>query len=242
MNLEHLKKMDRIMKSAGSRDPDEVLACMGYVYMDPGDSLSGFITKRKGTVYYGINKNLSRQKYTFGSFHEAFHGICSHLDMPGFLREGAHADSFQQRKTTAWTERDANIGAADAMIDTETFLEMTGFDSADVQAYIKSLDSFEQAVRDYHNHYEIVVTGGSSERRIRRMAAYQQELARLYEELQEQAQDISNSGCCLTSFEMAREFNVPEFIVDYKYEAMAVRNYNVPSVELPAFDKVFGGW
>ena len=42
--------------------------------------------------------------------------------------------------------------------------------------------------------------------------------------------------------EMAAEFDVPEFVIDYKYEAMAVRKYHVPRVELPTFDKVFGGW
>lgn len=60
--------------------------------------------------------------------------------------------------------------------------------------------------------------------------------------MQEQAADIFNSGCCLSTPEIAREFGVPEFIVDYKFEAMTVRNYNVPSVELPTFDRVFGGW
>lgn len=120
---------------------------MGFIYMDPGESLSGFITRRKSTVYYGVNKNLSKQQYAFGSFHEAFHGICTHLDIPGFLRDGAHADSFQDRHMVAWTERDANIGAADVMIETDAFLEMVGHDSADVQAYIKSVESFERRLR-----------------------------------------------------------------------------------------------
>lgn len=242
MKLEYLKKMDRITRGAGSRRPDDVLAYMGFIYMDPGESLPGFITRRKSTVYYGVNKNLSKQQYAFGSFHEAFHGICTYLDIPGFLRDGANADSFQDRHMVAWTERDANIGAADVMIETDAFLEMVGHDSADVQACIKSVESFERAVEDYRRHYEIVVANGSPENRIRRMAAYQKELARMYTELQEQAQDISNSGCCLSTPEIAREFGVPEFIVDYKYEAMTVRIYNVPSVELPTFDRVFGGW
>ena len=242
MKLEYLKKMDRIIRNTGSRAPDDVLACMGFVYIDPGESLPGFITKRKNTVYYGVNKNLSKAKYAFGSFHEAFHGICTHLDIPGFLQEGAHADSFQNRHMVAWTERDANIGAADAMIETETFLDMTGYDCVEVQTYLQSVESFETAVRDYKRHFEAAAANGSSERRIKRMQAYQRELGRMYEELQEQARDLSNSGSFLTSAEIAREFNVPEFIIDLKYEAMAVRNYNVPSVELPAFERVFSGW
>ncbi|MBQ1397515.1 MAG: hypothetical protein IIY89_03375, partial [Clostridia bacterium] len=66
--------------------------------------------------------------------------------------------------------------------------------------------------------------------------------SRMYAELQEQAQDILNSGACLSVPEIARALGVPDTIVNLKYEAMAVRKYNVPSLELPAFEKVFSGW
>ena len=74
------------------------------------------------------------------------------------------------------------------------------------------------------------------------MQDYQEKLARLYEELREQADDIMIAGYCLSRPEMAAALEVPEFVIDYKYEAMAVRNYHVPRVELPTFDKVFGNW
>lgn len=45
MQIEYLQKMDRIIRTVGSRDPDEILACMGFIYIDPGENLSGFITK-----------------------------------------------------------------------------------------------------------------------------------------------------------------------------------------------------
>ena len=128
------------------------------------------------------------------------------------------------------------------LIDTVQFLEMTGYDSADVQAYIKSVESFEKAASDYQNHLDIVQSSGASDYRIQRMQAYQRDLYAMYKELQEQAADISNTGVCLTRSELAAEFNVPEFIIDYKFEAMSVRKYKVPSVELPPYDKVFGGW
>ena len=242
MKLEYLQKMDRIIRTVGSRDPDDILACMGFIYIDPGQNLSGFIAKRKNTVYYGVNKKFTGQKYAFCSFHEAFHGLCGHLDTPDFLQNGGHSETYHSYGNVAKTERDANIGAADTVIDTETFLEMVGYESADVQAYAKSVESFEQAVEDYRKHYEIVIANGSPEARIRRMTAYQQELSRMYAELQEQAQDILNSGACLSVPEIARALGVPDTIVNLKYEAMAVRKYNVPSLELPAFEKVFSGW
>ena len=242
MNLESLKKMDCIIRTVGSRDPDEILACMGFIYIDPGQNLSGFIAKRKNTVYYGVNKKFTGQKYAFCSFHEAFHGLCGHLNTPDFLQNGGHSETYQSYGNVAKTEREANIGAADTVIDTETFLEMVGYDSADVQAYTRSVESFEQAVGDYRKHYEIVIANGSPEARIRRMTAYQRELSRMYAELQEQAQDILNADTCLSVPEIAQAFGVPDTIVNLKYEAIAVRKYKVPSLELPTFDKVFGGW
>ena len=242
MKLAYMKKMDRIIRLAGTRDPDEILACMGFIYLDPGKSLQGFIAKRKNTVYYGVNKKFTAQKYAFCSFHEAYHGLCGHLDTPDFLQNGGHSETYQSYGNVAKTEREANIGAADTVIDTDTFLEMVGYDSADVQAYTRSVESFEQAVEDYRTHYEIVLANGSPEARIRRMEAYQSELSRMYAELQEQAQDILNAGICLSVPEIAHEYGVPEHVVHLKYEAVAIRKYKVPSLELPAFDKVFGGW
>ena len=135
MKLEYLKKMDKIIRDAGTRNPDDVLSSMGFIYIDPGTSLPGFIMKQKQIVYYGVNKNLPEKKYAFASFHEAFHGICGHLSLADFTRQGAHADTFENHKVLALTEREANIGAADTLIETDLFLEMSGYDSEDVKAY-----------------------------------------------------------------------------------------------------------
>ena len=137
MKLEYLKKMDKIIRDAGTRKPDEVLSYMGFIYMDPGESLPGFIMKQKQIVYYGVNKKLPEKKYAFASFHEAFHGICGHLNLADFVRQGAHADTFENHRMLAWTEREANIGAADTLIETERFLEMSGYDSEDVKAFLQ---------------------------------------------------------------------------------------------------------
>ena len=163
MKLEYLKKMDKIIRDAGTRNPDDVLSSMGFIYMDPGTSLPGFIMKQKQIVYYGVNKNLPEKRYTFASFHEAFHGICGHLSLADFTKQGAHADTFENHRLLAWTEREANIGAADTLIETELFLEMSGYDSEDVKAYIRSVEAFEKAVENYHNHYNIVLNNGSPE-------------------------------------------------------------------------------
>ena len=247
MKLEYLKRMDQIARKAGTREPDDILDYMGCVFIDPGVSIDGFVTRRKGIILYGVNQDITGKKYDFAVMHEGFHIVCGHLRLPGFLKGAAstHIDefgSFADYKWVASTERDADIGAADAICDTQDVLDMMGYDSVDVAAYRKSLASFEQHERDYRYHLGIVMRNGSPEKRILRMKAFQCELGRMYEELQEQANDIMNSGICLSKTDIARELGVPEYIVDYKMEALALRNYNVETVELPTFDKVFSRW
>ena len=51
------------------------------------------------------------------------------MNISEFIRQGAHTDTFENHRMLAWTEREANIGAADTLIDTEAFLEMSGYES-----------------------------------------------------------------------------------------------------------------
>lgn len=67
------------------------------------------------------------------------------MNISEFIRQGAHTDTFENHRMLAWTEREANIGAADTLIDTEAFLEMSGYESEDVRAYI--------ARRKYHTRF-----------------------------------------------------------------------------------------
>lgn len=247
MRVEYLDRMERIARRAGTREPDDLMEAMGCVFMDPGNCVGGFVSRRKGTTYYGVNQGITGRKYDFCVMHEGFHVVCRHLDVPGFLSGTApsHVDrecSFADRRAVAGTEREANIGAADFIIDTRTILEMLGYDSADAAAYRNSVESFDQAVRDYRRHFDIVVRLGSPEGRIRRMQTYEERLTGMYRELQEQARDIENTGIHLSKYAIAREFGVPEYIIDYKLEALELRNYSIAAVELPPFEKVFRGW
>lgn len=247
MKAAYLKKVDKAIKSAGTRDAKQVVECAGLVPIDPGLTVDGFIALRKGTVCYGVSKCLAGKKHSFGIYHEGGHYWCLHLGLPGFVdNNGAHRDEIGtfgfRHKLISSTENDANICAAHGIIETEPFLDMLGYDNADVIAYRKSVDSYEQAVRDYEYHISIVQTNGSSESRIKRMLAYRRELGRMYDELEEQAQDIYHSGCILSKYEIAREYGVPDYIIDLKIEALSYLNYSVATVELPSFDKVFRDW
>lgn len=247
MKAEYLKKIDKAIKDARTRDPESVLECAGFVPINPGYSVDGFVARKKQILFYGVSRQLKNKKYDFGVFHEGSHYWCTHLDLPGFLdKEGKHRDecgSFGlQYKVVASTEKDANIGAAHAIIETEPFLEMMGYDNEDVKAYIRDLDSFEVAVKDYEHHIYIARNNGSPDSRVKRMLAYRQKLAKMYDELEEQAQDLYCSGCLLSKSEIGRNFDVPEFVVDLKSEALSHLNYSLPSVELPRFDKVFKDW
>ena len=247
MKAAYLKKVDKAIKKAGTRNAKDVIECAGLVYIDPGSTVDGFIALRKGIVFYGVSETLKGNKHSFGIYHEGGHYWCRHLDLPGFIdKEGAHRDeigTFSLRhKIISSTETDANICGAHGLIETEPFLDMLGYDNADVTAYRNSLESFEKAVRDYEYHISIVQNNGSPESRIKRMMAYRSDLGRMYDELEEQAQDIYNSGCILSKYEIAREYGVPEYIIDLKIEALSYFNYSVATVELPSFSKVFSDW
>ena len=68
------------------------------------------------------------------------------------------------------------------------------------------------------------------------------EMGRLFGKRSADAAQAYLDGTCLSVPEIAKAFGVPDCIVNLKYEAMAVPKYKVPSMELPTFDKVFGGW
>ena len=247
MKAAYLKKIDKAINAAGTRKPDDVLEHAGLVPIDPGRTVDGFIAPRKNIVCYGVSKELKGKKYDFGVFHEGSHYWCRHLDLPGFITGiGAHTDELGSfglnRRIVAQTERDANIGAAHGLIETEPFLEMLGYDNEDVIAYRNDVENFERAVRDYEYHISIVQSNGSPDSRVKRMLAYRHKLGKMYDELEEQAQDLYNSGCYLSKYEISSELGVPEYIVDLKIEALSWLNYNVETVELPTFDKVFSNW
>lgn len=245
MELKYLKRMDDAVKEAGTDDPDAIMDVLKFVQMDPGPSIDGFIARRKNIKYYGVSSSLTGKKKRFSTLHEGFHGICGHLDIPGFLTKGGmHVDkgNFASYKMVAVTERDANIGAADQIIDTGLILEMLGYDNKEVESYRQSVAIFEETLRDYKSHFGIVICGSMPERQLQRMRDYQERLTEMRGRLEEQARDIASSGICLSKAAIAREFDVPEYIIDYKLRALEVRNYNVPSVELPSFGKVFNAW
>ena len=247
MKAEYLKKIDRAIRRAGTRKPDDVLEEAGLVLINPGRTVDGFITVRKGIVFYGVSRNLRGRKYDFGVFHEGAHYWCLHLRLPGFIdRNGAHKDECGSfgliRKIIAGTEREANIGAAHALIETDQILDMLGYDNADVIAYRKDMESFERTVKDYEYHISVAQHNGSPDSRVKRMIAYRRDLNRMYNELEEQARDLQYSGCCLSKYDISRENGVPEYIIDLKLEALSCLNYNVDTVELPTFDRVFHDW
>lgn len=248
MKLEYLKKMDEKVRKAHSTKPEHILDYLGAKEMSPGYSADGFVARRKSLLYYGVNEGFKGNKRKFAIMHEGYHIVCGHIFLPGFLSGGdvpTHLDlpgSMGQYKMVVSTERDSDIGAADSVCDTDATLEMIGYDNADVIQFRRALETFEIHKKEYERHLDLVRSSSSPESRIRRMMAYQEDLEKMYKELQEQAQDLSNSGICLTKTAMAKELDVPEYIVDYKLEALSIRKYKVPTFELPSFNTVFKRW
>ena len=73
MEIEYLKRRDRIIKKAGTKDPDDVLAFMGYEYVDCGDSILGFIAKCKTGVFVDVLPLDDVPKSLVGQMLQDFH-------------------------------------------------------------------------------------------------------------------------------------------------------------------------
>ena len=244
MLLQHLEKMDSYVEKAGSDDPSDIADYLGYLFVDPGPSIEGFITVRKQTICYGVNKGMRKKKYKFGVGHELYHGVCGHIQIPGFLSGKAlsHVDgigSMADYKLVASTEREANIGSADLICDTDTTLEMIGYDNGYYLEFRQNMADFTQYDRDLRKYLDLSRCNPESDKYRRKVNWYRSELERLYEEIQEQSSDLVNSGICFSKGEIARELGVPESIVSYKIDALSIRGYDIDMVELPSFEKIF---
>ena len=238
IRLEYLKKMDRIVAEAGPGSARRAIDSLGYEFIAPGHRVRGFIMMPKGTVCYGVNRDLPGRMQEFGIFHEGFHGICGHILLPDFLTGSLplHVDRFESlsaQKVIASTELDANIGAADFVCDTQAVLEMLGYYREDVRSYREDVRTFEAHAQEYARTFAEHTLDAREHR---------EELGRMSRSLQEQAQELMNSGACLSKNEIARQEDVPAYVIDLKIAALNIRGYRIGEVELPAYDKVFRCW
>ena len=74
-----------------------------------------------------------------------------------------------------------------------------------------------------------------------RLAEYQRSLKDLEDKKQELESDIAAMGCRHSFREIADELGTTETILKYKLEALRIRGYDIDTLELERYDKVFKG-
>ena len=244
--LNSFKQIDKIIRKIGSDNPEDIASYLGYEIIPLNSSIVGYITFIKNQIIIGINSRLSLVKRKFDIWHEIGHAISGHLKEADFTSIGGYHldqslfDANQQlnSKTISRYEREANLIAAEFSIDTNKVLELIGYDNSVVQQF-QNLKTTQQQLRQEYEKLLFAVNGNNcSELQKYRLKEYKRELAKLDEKEQELGNEISTFDV-MTIPEIARSLNTSSIIVEYKLEAMRLRGYDINSLELATYNKVF---
>ncbi len=240
-------KIDNIIKKIGSNNPEEVASYLNYEIVPLTSSLVGYIARIKNQTIIGINSRLSPIKRKFDIWHEIGHGILGHLNESTFTSFGNyHLDETlfapnQQlnSKTLSRHEREANLVAAEYSIDTFKILEMIGYNNSVIKQF-RNLTTVQQQLRREYETLLFAFQNNSNNSKIQnyRLIEYKKELAKLDEKKLELGREISEYEI-LSIPEIARNLHTSSIIIEYKLEAIRQRGYDIDSIELPNYNKVF---
>lgn len=244
MTTSALNKLENISKKINSRDPRDIADYLGIRIVDACGSLIAFVTIVKGLTFIAVNPRLGAKKYDFALSHELGHVVCKHLNAPGFLANGAHQETSLMdvplyASTLCEQEKEANLIAADFMLDTPTVLDMVGYENKSVAQYRELRAKLREVQSDYESTL-FSVHGRDISTSLRcRLIETRRLFQRTSNELKAIEQELQQMDCCLTIPEMAREMNVSSVVMEYKLEALRIRGYDIDPIELASYSQVF---
>ena len=233
-------RMNALVEKVG-HDPDAVARSFGAIIGPAYLGINGMVTKLLKRYRIALNRDQEPYQYTFAFWHEDFHILDHHLELAGFLNEdGLHCDtdSFSKdfaKRMTVYTERIANLGAADQMLDTGKVLERIGY---------YTLVEYRNARRDHWNmllRYQRIrdsLQYTSSAYLKTQFAEAHKDLKRSYEKIMDMEREFSY-GDFMTISQIASEFGVPDHYVEYKLEALRLQDFDIDVQELKSYEKVF---
>lgn len=238
-------RLDKITKTINSREPEDIADYLGIHVIDAVGSLKGMITCVLRMTFIAVSPNMDDVMHKIALSHELGHDVCGHLKEPGFFaNDGTHSD-YELMKVPLYAatisrhEKEANIVAADLNVDTPALLEMIGYGSSAVAEYRE----LRTKLRKLQNDYESTLFSVRGRNPSYSLRCHLVETRRLFQktsnELHAIEQELQQMDCCLSFDEMAAILNVPRVILEYKFEALRIRGYDIDPVELASFDKVF---
>lgn len=243
MGADFFAASDALIKRTGSSDPMEVIERNNIVYSDLTGSIVGMASKYQSLYTLGVNCRLNYVMRLYALWHEIGHICLGHIDV--LPTNTAHSDIYLftqevDSRLIPRQERDANIISAEYCVSTDSVLDMIAYNSKAMQDYRKLKATQKQLNEDYKRFCSSV----NAEHRIPnmmkyRLVEYQKGLKNMEERKQYLEAEIAEMGCCLSCREMADQLGTSETIVKYKLEALRIRGYDIDTLELERYDRVF---
>jgi len=235
---------DAAVARAGSTDPGEVAERLGIMVFDLTSSITALATRYSYIPVIGINIKLNGMWRSYGFWHEIGHIVKGHIDEPGFSTKHFDTLLFSQEidcRSIPRHEKEANIISAEYNIDTKAILEIISYDTSTMQDY-RRLKAYQEKLGDAYKSLCSSANADKPSQMIKyRLAEYQRSLKDLENKKRELESDIAAMGCRLSFREIAAELGTTETILKYKLEALRIRGYDIDTLELERYDKVFKG-
>ena len=237
-----LERMDALVARAGTSDPYELADFLRVSIHDiTSNKLIAFVVRKSGVICIGLNRRLNFAKKMVVLMHEVTHVAC-HMDyLNTFGLCYGELSPFQnlKNKCIARQEYEANVVAADFNLPTDEVLEMLGYNNTALREYRRYLAAFERHRQEYEQFLSSTIFTAQSRWTRQKLFDWRKRMKEWREELEEMQHDLTYCGDFMTTAEIAKEFGLPQSIVDYKLEALRLRGYDLDSVELVSYRQVF---
>ena len=242
MNTDILTRMDIVVEDCGSSNPFDIIEYLGAQYIPLYSSVIGYVRRLKGFNWVGINALLPEKQILLAGMHECAH-LIGHLDTMEF---GNHQETalFTTKqglydRELSIQEKEANLVGADFNINTDEFLQLIGYGDKTVKELIEKQNELEDTINRCEQLKSIYCCKTISDSQRKRLAAYAKQIQKLRGIVQEMQGDISSSGYTLTMSEIARKLDYDEDFIVYKAEALRIRGFELPQLELQRYNKMF---
>ena len=241
VNTDVLERMDNLVSQAGTSNSYELA---DYLNAHIGDitspKLLAFVVRRSGIVCIGLNPHLPDHIKEVILMHEVAH-VAFHLNFFDNQVFFHGENSFQSLKnqTIAIQEYEANLVAADFCLDTDDILDKLGYNLHSLQRYLEYLEDFKRHQAKYESFLSYTVFSADDKWTQKKLLNWKREMKTWEQELEDMQRNLTYEGNLMTPEEIAREYDIPVAIVEYKIEALRHRGYVTPNVELASYAQVF---
>ena len=237
-----LERMDNLVAQAGTSNPYELADYLNaHIENITSPKLLAFVIRRSGIVCIGLNPALPLSIKEIILMHEVAH-VAFHmefLDTYGTIYSESSIFNSLKHSEIVQQEYEADLVAADFCLDTDDILDKLGYNLHSLQRYLEYLEDFKRHQAKYESFLSYTVFSADDKWTQKKLLNWRREMKIWQQELEDMQRDLTYEGNLMTPEEIAREYDIPTTIVEYKIEALRQRGYVTPSVELASYAQVF---